>query len=129
MSISVDSMANYRFHPPTIYCPQPFGQYGNVESIIDCFEIEIEKPTKAVKQSISWSEYKKCNTLKYLISGYGGRVSDMILLDSGYLDILPEGVLVMADRGFKHVENAINIRKCSLVRPPSVSAGSQLNEA
>lgn len=117
-------------------------RYSNVESIIDCFEIEIEKPTKAVHQSLTWSEYKKCNTLKYLVSctpdgivnfmskGYGGRVSDMNLLhDSGYLDQLPPGIEVMADRGFKNVELAIQAKKCKLVRPPSISSDEKMSAA
>lgn len=57
-------------------------KYNKVQSIIDCFEIQTEKPSEPVKQSLTWSEYKKCNILKYLIStadgfnfisnGYGG---------------------------------------------------------
>lgn len=40
--------------------------YSNVQSIIDCLEIEIEKPSNAIHQSLTWSEYKNVNTLKYL---------------------------------------------------------------
>ncbi|XP_044741872.1 uncharacterized protein LOC123302846, partial [Chrysoperla carnea] len=48
--------------------PIPFrARYSRVQSIIDCFEIQIQKPTDSVHQSCSWSDYKKCNTLKYLI--------------------------------------------------------------
>ncbi|CAH2006759.1 unnamed protein product [Acanthoscelides obtectus] len=42
--------------------------YNNVQSIIDCFEVEIEKPSNALHQAKTWSEYKKCNTIKYLVS-------------------------------------------------------------
>lgn len=55
-----------------IVCPTPsdihknlpisFRRYTNVISIIDCLEIEIEKPSDAVHQSLTWSQYKKCNT-------------------------------------------------------------------
>lgn len=40
--------------------PNSFKAYYNtVESIIDCSEIQIEKPSAAMAQSMSWSEYKK----------------------------------------------------------------------
>uniref|UniRef100_A0A1Y1LPI4 DDE Tnp4 domain-containing protein n=1 Tax=Photinus pyralis TaxID=7054 RepID=A0A1Y1LPI4_PHOPY len=85
------------------YLPIPFrAHYSNVQSIIDCLEIQIQKPTEPVKQALTWSDYKKCNTLKYLISctpdgfinfvskGYGGRISDSLLVEeSGYFDVLP----------------------------------------
>lgn len=49
--------------------PIPFiYRFNNVVSMVDCFEIEIEKPTDPVKQALTWSEYKKRNTLKYLVS-------------------------------------------------------------
>ncbi|XP_050511550.1 uncharacterized protein LOC126887783 [Diabrotica virgifera virgifera] len=42
-------------------------RYSKEFCIIYCLEIEIEKPSDSVKQSLTWSEYKKCNTLKYLM--------------------------------------------------------------
>lgn len=73
--------------------------YHSVETIIDCFEIQVEKPSAAMIQSMSWSAYKNCNTVKYFISatpdglvnfvsaGRPGRCSDMELLrQSGYLE-------------------------------------------
>lgn len=116
--------------------PIPFRvRYNSVQSIIDCFEIQIEKPSDPVKQSLTWSEYKKCNTLKYLISstpdgfinyvssGYGGRISDVLLLEScGFLDVIPPGCTVMADRGFKHIDRLLSEKQCKLVKPPSVSS-------
>jgi len=60
-------------------------------------------------QALTWSEYKKCNTLKYLIAispdgliifisgGYEGRVSDAELFDkSGIMNVLPEKCAVIA---------------------------------
>ncbi|KAL4718237.1 hypothetical protein ACJJTC_018236 [Scirpophaga incertulas] len=40
-------------------------KYNNVGCIIDCLEIEIEKPSKAINQALTWSDYKKANTIKY----------------------------------------------------------------
>lgn len=116
--------------------PIPFrARYGKVVSIIDCLEIEIEKPSNTLHQSLTWSEYKGCNTLKYLISctpdGLVNFISfhlfisfsDVVIVeDCGYLDKLTPGVAVMADRGFKNVSHLIQQKSCFLTRPPSVSA-------
>jgi len=37
-----------------------------VQSFIDCLEIKIPKPSDPTKQALTGSDYKKCNTLKYL---------------------------------------------------------------
>ena len=43
--------------------------YGlKVTSIIDCFELFIEKPSNLLAKSCTWSQYKHYNTAKYLIS-------------------------------------------------------------
>ncbi|KAJ8671885.1 hypothetical protein QAD02_003144 [Eretmocerus hayati] len=108
-------------------------RYSKVQSIIDCFEIEIEKPSNALFQALSWSDYKKCNTVKYLISvtadglisfisdGAAGRASDVSVVENcGYLDVLPEACSVLADRGFKGLDPLLQKKKCDLIRPPSV---------
>ncbi|KAK3890145.1 hypothetical protein Pcinc_005878 [Petrolisthes cinctipes] len=120
--------------------PHSFKAYHHkVESIIDCFEIQIEKPSSAMTQSMTWSDYKKCNSVKYLVSvtpdglinfisnGKPGRCSDMELLrGSGYLDNLRPGTTVLADRGFKEVEADLTARGCHLARPVSVGKDEQL---
>ncbi|KAK3881935.1 hypothetical protein Pcinc_013659 [Petrolisthes cinctipes] len=120
--------------------PHSFKAYHHkVESIIDCFEIQIEKPSSAMTQSMTWSDYKKCNSVKYLVSvtpdglinfisnGKPGRCSDMELLrGSGYLDNLRPGTTVLADRGFKEVEADLTARGCHLARPASVGKDEQL---
>ncbi|KAJ8912704.1 hypothetical protein NQ315_012258, partial [Exocentrus adspersus] len=96
-------------------------------SIIDCFEIE--RPTNSVHQALTWSSYKKANTVKYLISatpdgiinfvscGYGGRATDSeIVKDSGYLNVLSENCEVMADRGFKQIDSALAAKSCRLIK-------------
>ena len=107
--------------------------YSKTENIIDCFEIEIEKPSDSLHQSLTYSSYKHCNTVKYLISstpngfvnfisrGYGGRASDLaITQDCTFLETLSQGKGVMADRGFKGIDRLSKKKKCSLIRPPSV---------
>ena len=94
------------------FCFRP--NYGlNVTSIIDCFELFIEKPSDLFAKLCTWSQYKHYNTAKYLISitpqgvisfisnGWGGRASDKFLVEnSGYLNYLSDGDVVLADRGF-----------------------------
>lgn len=115
--------------------------YAGVSCIIDCLEIEIEKPSNPVHQALTWSQYKKCNTLKYLLAvtpdglisfisiGIGGRATDeMVVSNSGFLDLFVPGTFVMADRGFKKIEPYVLQRKCKFVRPPSVSEGVALSK-
>uniref|UniRef100_A0A1X7SIY3 DDE Tnp4 domain-containing protein n=2 Tax=Amphimedon queenslandica TaxID=400682 RepID=A0A1X7SIY3_AMPQE len=73
--------------------------YFNVISIIDCFEIFIEESLSLESRSCTYSQYKKHNTLKVLISiaptgsitfilnVWGGRVLDKVITQkSGFLD-------------------------------------------
>lgn len=112
--------------------------FSNLQMIIDCFEMQIEKPTNPLKQSQTWSQYKSCNTLKYLIGctpsgfvtfiskGYGGRISDKALVEkSGLIDCLPTNAVLLADRGFKEIESALAIKNIKLLRPPSVYANQR----
>jgi DDE superfamily endonuclease len=105
--------------------------FSKVESIIDGFEIQIEKRSNAVRQSLTSSEYKHANTFKYLISitpnglinfvstGYGGRISDTLLTEvCGYTSHLLPGT--QADRGFKHVASLLQSKQCTLIKPVSV---------
>ncbi|KAL7286802.1 hypothetical protein TKK_0018946 [Trichogramma kaykai] len=109
--------------------------FSDVYLIIDAFEIRILKPTDPVHQSLTWSEYKKCNTSKYLVAvtcdgmiayisqGYSGRISDVLLFEKcGITQILPEGCGILADRGYKQIDKILNQFKCKLIRPPSVSS-------
>lgn len=115
--------------------------YHNVSCIIDCLEIDIQKPSKALHQALTWSEYKKGNTVKYLISctpnglvnyvsqGFGGRASDITIVENcNFLDTLPQGTCILADRGFKHLEKILHDRGMKLLRPPSVNAGAKLSK-
>lgn len=91
-----------------------------------------------MNQSLTWSEYKKANTIKYLVSttpnglvnyisqGYGGRISDVCLVETcDFLKCLPSGSHVMADRGFKHIEPLLF---CKLTSPPSLVSGNKLSK-
>lgn len=95
--------------------PQAFvDSFGTkVAVIIDCFEIKIERPSSLEPRGETWSQYKSSNTAKYLIGispqgfityiseGWGGRCSDKHITENcGILDLLTQGDVVLADRGF-----------------------------
>ncbi|KAL4721613.1 hypothetical protein ACJJTC_011666 [Scirpophaga incertulas] len=121
--------------------------YHDVSCIIDCLEIDIQKPSilwshRALYQALTWSEYKKGNTVKYLISctpnglinyisqGFGGRASDVTIVENcNFLDELQPGSCILADRGFKHIEQILHEKGIKLLRPPSVIAGAKLSKA
>ena len=89
--------------------------------IIDCFEIFIERPTSLKARAQTHSNYKKHNTVKFLIGitpqgsiafvskGWGGRVSDVYITENcGLLRNLLPGDLILADRGFT-IEQAVGL--------------------
>lgn len=117
-------------------------KFNKVTCIIDCLEIEVQKPSMSLNQALSWSDYKKANTIKYLISctpnglinyisnGYGGRITDTCIVEtSDFSKCLQPNMWVMADRGFKHVEVYLRKMGVLLVRPPSVVSGAKLTKA
>ena len=113
-------------------------KFSRVCSIVDCFEIRVEKPHIPKEQAATYSSYKSMNTIKYLISitpqgtvsyisqGFAGRVSDQhIIRVSGYLEFLEAGDCVMADRGF--IVKDVALRGPSLVTLAFLDKRDQLD--
>ncbi|XP_051803372.1 uncharacterized protein LOC127533698 [Acanthochromis polyacanthus] len=105
-------------------------------SVIDCFEIFIDKPKDLKARAQTYSQYKSHNTMKYLISitpqgvisfiskGWGGRSTDAhITANSGFLDHLQPGDVVLADRGFT-IQNQVGLY-CAKVEIPAFTRGKK----
>lgn len=88
-------------------------QYADTTCIIDCTEVYMQRPKKLYPRGQTYSPYKGCNTVKFLVAiapsgfvmfvsnAYGGRASDKFIVEeSGLVDNLTKGHVIMADRGF-----------------------------
>lgn len=59
----------------------------------------------------------------------GGRASDVNIVENcNFLDYLDPGTVILADRGFKHVEQTLSKKGIKLLRPPSVASGLKLSQ-
>ena len=113
--------------------------YGlKVVTIIDCYEIKIEKPSNLAARGSTWSQYKQSNTVKVLIAVapqgvttfvsacWGGRVSDKHLTkECRILHRLLPGDVVLADRGFD-ISEEVAMMQASLHIPAFSKGVSQL---
>ncbi len=106
--------------------------------IIDCSEIFIERPKSLDVQAATWSDYKKHNTVKFLIAisptgyimflsdCYGGRTSDQyICQNSTFYNKLEYGDEIMANQGFQMKEDLLH-HYCTLSIHPGTCAKSQM---
>uniref|UniRef100_A0A3Q1B8J6 DDE Tnp4 domain-containing protein n=1 Tax=Amphiprion ocellaris TaxID=80972 RepID=A0A3Q1B8J6_AMPOC len=113
-------------------------KYPNLRCILDCSETFIDKPRDRKLQAATWSDYKKHNTLKYLVDiapnchisfmskAWGGRTTDrQIIQQSGFLDLVDPHDLIMADRGFPIQEDLL-FKMANLVIPPPSSGLEQM---
>ena len=109
--------------------------------IIDCFEVFIERSTSLMARVQTFSNYKKHNTIKFLIGispqgfiafiskGWGGRVSDVYLTENcGILEKLLPGDMILADRGF-NIQEAAGLFCAEVKIPPFTKGKKQLSKA
>ncbi|GFU90355.1 uncharacterized protein TNCV_4947371 [Trichonephila clavipes] len=112
------------------YMPPPFRMYcKNVRIIVDCTEIEVQKPSSPMEQQMTFSRYKNANTFKGMIgitpNGaisfiselFTGSISDKeVFIRSKLMDRLEPNDVVMADKGFL-IANELEKIGCKLYRP------------
>jgi hypothetical protein len=120
--------------------PLSFQQvFPNCRVIIDCSEIFIETPFSFDARAKTYSNYKKNNTVKFLIGitpcgtisflsqCWGGRICDKnITQQSNFLNYLEPGDQVLADRGFT-IGDDIACYGASLIIPSFTKGKTQLS--
>ena len=108
--------------------------------IIDCFEVFIERPSSLKARAQTWSNYKKHNTVKYLIGitpqgtisfisqGWGGWASDVHITNNcGLMNNLLPGDVILADRGFT-IEQCVSMYCARIMLPPFTKGKPQLSK-
>ncbi|XP_049524298.1 uncharacterized protein LOC119452548 [Dermacentor silvarum] len=117
--------------------------YPDCTMIIDCTEVRTEQPCTIIQQQrLLYSHYKGGYTLKFLVAitpcgavcfrskSYGGRFSDaFITVDSGFLNLVQPGDVVMADKGFPGIRAGLEGTQAVLVMPPFLQGGGQFSES
>lgn len=107
--------------------------------IIDCFEVSCETPTDPKAANAHHSFYKMRHTVKFLIAmsphgavsfisnAFVGRCSDRFIgQNSGFLDLLQPGDVVLADKGFDFAD-LIALRGARLNIPTFLRKNQQMN--
>ncbi|KAL7306267.1 hypothetical protein TKK_0001701 [Trichogramma kaykai] len=117
--------------------------FSNVRVIIDCTKFRIEIPSKVDERVYAYSHYKKTFTAKLLVgvnqSGFlchkskvaGGRKSDsQIIIESGLIDKLEYGDVVLADKGFPVVQEILDKagKKVCVVMPSFLAKKKEFSE-
>ena len=110
--------------------PKCFKKFKNIRTIIDCTEIFVQQAGDFGRQGNLYSSYKGRSTLKVLVGiapnggimyvsdVFEGSISDReIVKQSGFLDKLDKGDLVMADRGFT-IQDLLLKKQVELNIPP-----------
>ena len=98
----------------------------------------IGRPKAVDIQAATWNDYKKHNTVKFLIGisptgfitilsdCYGRRASDQFICkDSGFYELLDPYDEIMVDRGFQ-IREELLLRFCTLTVPPGARLKSQM---
>ena len=110
-----------------------YPDYSDTRVIIDCTEFRIECPAGVDNRIFTFSRYKKGYTAKILIAitpgGFiclkskvnGGRTTDsQLTVEFGMIDLLEEGDVALADKGFPEIRKMIDKsgKSALVVLPP-----------
>ena len=103
-------------------------------------EIFIERPSSYLARAKTYSNYKKHNTVKFLIGitpcgaisflskCWGGRATDKcITQNSGFLDLVEYGDVILADRGFD-ISDDLSLYGARLEIPAFTQGKKQLSQ-
>ena len=115
--------------------PASFDQYGSCRIVIDCTDIEVAAPGLMSQQNATYSSYRGMNSFKVLVGVapnavityvsklYPGSISDKaIVQESGLLNHLTPGDMILADKGF--LIQDIVPRGVSVNIPPFLNNGT-----
>ena len=98
--------------------------WQNCVVIIDCFEIFLDRPLNPLARAKTFSSYKHHNTVKYLIGILPpGTVSFISEENSGLLDHLTPGDVILADKGFD-IQESVGLY-CSTIKIPPFTKGKK----
>ncbi|CAN7986765.1 unnamed protein product, partial [Ixodes pacificus] len=113
--------------------------FTNVQGIIDCTEVFIQRPTSLSARSQTWSRYKHHNTIKCLVviapsgaitflsQAWEGRVSDKELTQKcGILNSVEQDDVFLVDRGFR-CEEMFAAKGARIVMPSLTKRRPQLS--
>jgi hypothetical protein len=121
--------------------PKAFRGIADLRAVIDCTEFYIETPNRLPSQRSTYSSYKSRNTFKLLVSIsllahinfvsnlYSGSISNKeIVRQSGFLEELQPGDVVMSDKGF-NIQDLLALREAKLLAPPIMRKGAASSKA
>lgn len=116
--------------------------YPKCTLIVDCTEVRTESPSEVRQQHVLFSTYKNGFTLKFLVAiapsgfivfkskAYGGRCTDThVVVNSGFLEVVEEGDVILADKGFPGIRAGVSGKSGVLIMPPFSAGSQQFSEA
>ncbi|GBP23095.1 hypothetical protein EVAR_13115_1 [Eumeta japonica] len=113
-TIEEESDSDISFAPSSTHresSPSTISQ--QMKSTSDCSELIEEDKKQEASKILEYTLLKITKNPRFYI-GYGGRITDTCLVEQcDFIRCLQPGMYVMADRGFKHVEQYLRKEECS----------------